>query len=265
MDFKSICIQVVDICEKVGHFILNERKHFDLNKVEYKALHDLVSYVDKESELRLVEHLYKVLPEAGFITEEKTKITIGENFNWIIDPLDGTTNYIHGLAPFCISIALKFNDEIVVGVVYELNLNEMFYAWKDGKAMLNGSPIKVSETASIEHSLLATGFPYQDYSKLDSYIEVFKELMFNSRGLRRLGSAAADLAYVACGRMDAFYEYGLNVWDVAAGSFIVERAGGKISAFDFEKDWLFDKEIIASNNLIHNEIFQLINNRFKMK
>lgn len=261
MDFQTICMQVVDICKKVGNFILNERNHFDHSRVEYKALHDLVSYVDKESELRLAEQLSKILPEAGFITEEKTRTTIGENFNWIIDPLDGTTNYIHGLAPFCISIALKYKNEIVVGVVYELNLNEMFYSWKGGKAMLNNNIIKVSETKTIEHSLLATGFPYQDYSRLDPYIEVLKNLMFCSRGLRRLGSAAADLSYIACGRMDAFYEYGLNPWDVAAGSFIVEQAGGKVSAFDLENDWLFGKEIIASNNTIHNELFKLISNK----
>jgi myo-inositol-1(or 4)-monophosphatase len=262
MDYKQICSEVIELCKKVGHFITDEKKNFTVDCVEYKDLHDLVSYVDKEAEYQIVESLSKIIPDAGFITEEKTKTTVSEDFNWIIDPLDGTTNYVHGLAPYCISIALKNKNEIVVGVVYELNLNEIFYSWKGGEAMLNGYSIKVSKIETISKSLLATGFPYKDFSKLEPYMIVFNELMFGSHGLRRLGSAAADLVYVACGRMDAFYEYGLNSWDVAAGSFIVEQAGGKVTAFDNKNNWLFDKEIIASNGLIHKELYDMIYSKF---
>lgn len=265
MDYKQITHQIIDICHTTGRYILTERSHFDKSRIAYKGLHDMVSYVDKQSEKQIVEGLIRILPEAGFITEENTINKIEKNYNWIVDPLDGTTNYIHGVSPFCISIALKFENEIVAAVVYEMNLNEMFYAWKGGSAYLNGSEIHVSATDKIDNSLLATGFPYQDYTKLESYMSVFKQLMFESRGLRRFGSAAADLVYTACGRMDGFFEYGLKSWDVAAGAFIVERAGGQISAFSNAKNWLFDKEIIAGNPLIHEYLYQLINSKFKIQ
>jgi len=242
----SVCV----IARKAGVFMANERIGFDDSKIEHKGLHDLVSYVDKSSEKLIIDELQALLPHAGFIAEEGTNNTRGERFNWIIDPLDGTTNYIHGLPIYSVSIALMDNDELVVGVVYEVGHDECFYAWKAGGAYLNGKKITVSNKTDIQHALLATGFPYADFSRMDQYISFFKWAMTNSRGIRRLGSAAADLAYVACGRFDAFWEYSLKPWDVAAGALLVKEAGGKVSDYKGGETYLFGKEIVATNNKI---------------
>jgi len=258
MNHENICKQVVDLTKNVGEFILSEQKKSNSLRVEEKGLHDFVTYVDKSSERKLVDGLEKILPEAGFIAEEGTSIKKGEKYNWIIDPLDGTTNFIHGLAPFAISIALMEDNEIILGVVHELNLDECFYAWKGGNAYLNGKTIKVSEKKTIENSLIATGFPYYDYKKIKPFLKTLEYFMQNSHGVRRLGSAATDLAYVACGRFEAFYEYSLSPWDVAAGAFIVMQAGGKVSDFSGGNNYIFGKEIIACNNLVFEEFLNTV-------
>lgn len=258
MNHEIICKQVVDLTKNVGEFILSEQKKSNSLKVEEKGLHDFVTYVDKSSERKLVDGLAIIFPEAGFIAEEGTSVKKGEKYNWIIDPLDGTTNFIHGLAPFAISIALMEDDEIILGVVHELNLNECFYAWKDGNAFLNGSIIKASEKKTIENSLIATGFPYYDYKRIKPFMETLEYFMQNSHGVRRLGSAATDLAYVACGRFEAFYEYSLSPWDVAAGAFIVKQAGGKVSDFSGGNNYIFGKEIVACNNFVFKEFSDVV-------
>ncbi|MDP4267118.1 MAG: inositol monophosphatase family protein, partial [Bacteroidota bacterium] len=217
-----------------------------------------VTYVDKNSERLIVNGLSGLINDSGFIVEENTVEKEGDVFNWIIDPLDGTTNFIHSVPCFSISIALKQEDKIVVGVVYEINSGECFYSWGGGEAYLNKSLIKVSANKTLKDSLLGTGFPYYDYSRLDKYLELFKYFMKNTHGVRRPGSAAVDLAYVASGRYDGFYEYGLNPWDVAAGAFLVEQAGGIVSDFKGKSDYLFGKEIIASNNNIFGELQSVI-------
>ena len=195
----------------------------------------------------------KLLPESGFIAEEGTSDKKGEKYNWIIDPLDGTTNYIHGLSPWAVSIALQEDNEMVIGVVYEVGLDECFYAWKNSAAFLNGKEIRVSEINKVDNALLATGFPYHDYTKIENFMKTLDYFMRHSHGLRRLGSAATDLVYVACGRIEGFYEYGLNPWDVAAGAFIVERAGGQNSDFSGSDNYFFGEEIISSNKNIFYE------------
>ncbi|WP_295711728.1 inositol monophosphatase family protein [Mucilaginibacter sp.] len=263
MALTNIANQVIEIAKQAGDFIRQERKTFDSNKIEYKGLNDMVSYVDKTAERIIVEDLRKVLPEAGFITEEKTTTTIGERYNWIIDPLDGTTNFIHGLPAFSVSIALKEYDELVLGVVYEINQDECFYAWKDAPAYLNGKEISVSKNTTVATSLLATGFPYYDFGKQAAYIELFAELMKSSHGLRRIGSAAVDLAYTACGRFDAFYEYNLNAWDVAAGIVIVKQAGGQVVNFKGGSEVLETRELLATNGKITEELLTSIQKYFK--
>lgn len=262
MDYKDICLKVNVICKIVGDFIYHENCKISEDNVEIKGKHDFVTYVDKTSEKMLVEELSKLIPESGFIAEENTSDKVGVEFNWIIDPLDGTTNFIHGIPLYAISIALKQNDEIVLGVVYEINLKECFYAWKDSNAFLNGQVIKVSETKTINDSLIATGFPYYDYARLTEYMNIFTYLLQNSRGVRRLGSAAVDLVYVACGRFEAFYEYGLRPWDVAAGAFIVQQAGGLNFDFEGEKNYIFGKEIISCNTHIAKELLHLCHINF---
>lgn len=253
MNLDLITKQVVNLSKAVGQFIKKEVDKLDKTDVEEKGIHNLVTYVDKESEKILVKELGKILPEAGFIAEEDSSLLKSEHFNWVIDPLDGTTNFIHRVPLYAISIALLDKNEVILGVIYEINLDECFYAWKNSPAFLNGKEIHVSRTNKLNNSLLATGFPYYDYSLLDPYLELFKDLMRTTRGVRRLGSAAVDLAYVACGRFDLFYEYGLQSWDVAAGAIIVKQAGGKISDFKDKHNYIFGKQVIASNKLIHNE------------
>lgn len=250
MSYQTLTLDVCKIAKEVGLFMSEERKTFDDSKIETKGVHDLVSYVDKTSEIKIINELQKLLPDAGFIAEEGTNDKRGERFNWVIDPLDGTTNYIHGLPIYSVSIALLDNNVLVSGVVYEVGHDECFYAWKNGGAFLNGKSIRVSNRAETGNALLATGFPYSDFSRLDSYIEMFKWAMTNARGVRRLGSAAADLAYVACGRFDAFWEYDLKPWDVAAGALLVAEAGGKVTDYKGGTEYLFGREIIATNGII---------------
>ncbi|MCK9450133.1 MAG: inositol monophosphatase [Bacteroidales bacterium] len=257
MDLKTLTNQVCDLCRATGQFIREQATNFTEKSVESKGLHDLVSYVDRTAEMMLINALKKDFPEAGFMAEESGN-ALAEKYNWIIDPLDGTTNFVHGVPPFSISIALKRGEDIVLGVVYEINLDECFYAWEGSPAFLNNKQIEVSDTDKIDNSLLATGFPYNDFSRMKAYLAFFEYLMQNSRGLRRLGSAAVDLAYVACGRFEAFYEYGLNPWDVAAGAFIVQQAGGKVSTFDGSDNAIFGHDILASNNKIHTEMLTAI-------
>jgi len=258
MNFALLCENVCSIAKSAGDFIRTESKKFSLSDVEMKGRNDLVSYVDKQSEEMIVSALDKLTPGCGFITEENTVDKTQKEITWIIDPLDGTTNFVHKLPCYCISIGMTVNGKLSLGVIYELNLDEMFYGYAGGKAMLNGKSIKVSSTKTVADSLIATGFPYTDYSKMDPYIKIFQHLMLNSRGLRRMGSAAVDLAYVACGRFDNFYEYGLNAWDVAAGAFLVELAGGKNSDFSGGENFLFGKEIISSNGFTHKEMLEAI-------
>ena len=253
MKIDIITKQVVNLSKEVGQYIKQEVDKLQNSDIEVKGINNLVTYVDKQSEKIIVTELAKLIPEAGFIAEENASLKKAERYNWIIDPLDGTTNFIHGLPPFAISIALMDGDEVIIGVVFEINLNECFYAWKNGPAFLNGKEIRVSKTEKLDRSLIATGFPYYDYSKLTKYMDLLSDLMQSSHGVRRLGSAAVDLAYVACGRFELFYEYGLQPWDVAAGVLIVKQAGGSVSDFSGKKDYIFGGEIIASNKLTHNE------------
>ena len=250
MDFNKILDEVKTLTYSVGKYIAKEAKSFDYNKVEEKGLNDLVSYVDKTAETLLVNGLEKILPDAGFITEEGTAGHTTENFRWIIDPLDGTTNFTHGLPVYAISIALMSGKELVLGVVYEINRNEMFTAIKGGGAFLNNTPILVSPRTKLSESLLATGFPYYNFEQIASYLKILDELMKTTHGLRRMGSAAVDLAYVACGRFEAFFEYNLNVWDVAAGALIVAEAGGKVVDFKGGDDFLFGREIVAAGEIL---------------
>ena len=242
-----------EIAKQVGAFIRKERQHFDVEKVEHKGFNDLVSYVDKEAEKKIVAALSKILPEAGFITEEGTNTTRADRYNWVIDPLDGTTNFIHGVPVFAVSIALIDGDEVILGVVYEVNRHECFYAMKGGGAFCNDTKIKVSPAPDLSASLIATGFPYYNFELIDKYLAALKSMMQKTHGLRRFGSAATDLCYVASGRIEGFFEYNLNSYDVAAGALIVQEAGGAVTDFSGGNNFVFGREIIASNGRIQEE------------
>ena len=263
IDLQTLCQEVRNLSKEVGVFIKNERIKFTIDNIEVKGKNDFVSYIDKTSEKLLIDKLSLLIPESGFIAEEGTSTKKGEIYNWIIDPLDGTTNFIHGIPCFAISIALMKQDELVLGVVYEINFDECFYAWEGSKAYLNEKEISVSKADSLGGSLLATGFPYYDYHKMEEYLKLFSYFMQHTHGLRRLGSAATDLAYVACGRFEGFYEYSLQPWDVAAGAFIVKQAGGKVTDFSGGNNFIFGKEIVAGNSACFPEFLDAVKLHFK--
>ncbi|WP_276346802.1 inositol monophosphatase family protein [Daejeonella sp. JGW-45] len=262
MDLAFLTKKVISLTEEVGEFIHGESKIFDREHIEYKGMHDMVSYVDKTAERDLVKGLSSILPEAGYITEEKTSTILADEYNWIIDPLDGTTNFIHGVPTFSISIALQRKDELVLGVVYEINRKECFSAWKDGGAYLNGKRISVSLASAVENTLLATGFPFYEFSKMEKYINVLRVLMQKCHGIRRIGSAAIDLAYVACGRFDGYFEYNLNSYDIAAGMVLVREAGGQVFDFKGGNNCFERREIIATNGKISTELLAVLGKEF---
>lgn len=258
LNYQDVLEKVITISKEVGAQIKEHSQNFKYSDIEKKGLNDYVSYVDKSAEKFIVERLKPIIPEAGFIVEENTVEYHGEKYKWIVDPLDGTTNFIHGFYPYAVSIGLMKDDEIILGVIYEIGLGECFYASKNSGAFLNGSKIQVSEKNNLNEALIATGFPYSDFDKLDKYLKLLEYFTKNTQGVRRLGSAAVDLAYVACGRFDAFYEYALNPWDVAAGIIIVKEAGGNICDFKGENNYLFGREIVASNNIIYDNLKNVI-------
>jgi len=263
MNYQEICLATCQVAREAGAFIRSEVEGLRVRNVEVKGLHNFVTEVDKRSESLIVSRLRQILPQAGFIAEEGTGVRSEDQYNWVIDPLDGTTNFIHGLPPYSVSIALMSGQEVVVGVVYEVSLDECFYAWKGGAAFLNERPIQVSTRSTVDDSLIATGFPYYDYNQLQPYMACLEYLLRHSHGVRRLGSAAADLAYVACGRFEAFYEYGLNPWDVAAGALIVQCAGGVVTDFGGGPGYVFGKELVAAAATVHPEFLSLVKRYMK--
>lgn len=258
MDLEKLCREVIVLSQNVGSFIKGEQLKLKAEMIEVKSLNSLVTYVDKTAEKKIVARLSELIPEAGFVTEEKTIEKTGQKYNWVIDPLDGTTNFIHGIPVYSVSIALKENDKVILGVVYEINQAECFYAWKGSDAFMDEKTIKTSSNKDFSEAMLATGFPYEGCRYMNGYFQLFQDLMGSCRSIRRLGSAAVDLAYVACGRFDAFYECNLNPWDVAAGAFIVQQAGGIISDFNGGENFLEGGEIIASNKHIHQPLLNKV-------
>ena len=257
MNWSNILEETVAVAREAGAFIRKERQIFDLERVELKGLNDMVSYVDKQAEQMIVDQLSKILPEAGFITEEGTSTVKGEVYHWIIDPLDGTTNFIHDLPFYSVSIGLQKNDEIILGVVYEITRSECFYALKGQGAYCNETPIRVSSAENLSSSLIATGFPYDTKGKTDAYLAILKSLTESSHGFRRLGSAALDLCYVACGRVDGYFQHNLKPYDVAGGAIIVQEAGGRLSDFRGGNDYVFGGEMVSTNGKIHQELLKM--------
>ncbi|MFO7613373.1 MAG: inositol monophosphatase family protein [Bacteroidales bacterium] len=258
MDLENITLKVCDLSRSTGQYLLEQLRLIRGKDIELKDEHNFVTYVDRHAEEMIVDELSKILPGSGFLAEEGTGGRSDNEVVWIIDPLDGTTNYVHGIPLFAISIALMISDQVVAGVVLEPNRDECFYAWKNGPAFLNNRMIRVSSAGQLQNSLIVTGFPYKRDEILDPYIRLFKGFLQRTQDLRRLGSAATDLAYVAAGRFEGFYEIGLNPWDVAAGSLIVRQAGGQVTDFDGRQDYLFGKSLVASNGHVHQEMKQVI-------
>ena len=229
--------------------------YFDRHiKIEYKGDVDLVTAADRASEKLIAERLHARWPQHGIVGEEGTRTDTGAEFRWYVDPLDGTTNFAHGYPVFCVSIALaRRDDELEVGVLYDPTRDELFAAERGHGATLNGNPIRVSKTTRLAESILGTGFPSNKRHK-NPNIYFYQQITLRSHGVRRAGSAALDLANVAAGRYDGFWEFNLNPWDTAAGVLIVREAGGKVTRFDGTPFRLDSREVLATNGLIHDEV-----------
>lgn len=228
-------------------------------EISYKGEINLVTEMDRRSERAVVEVLRAAFPDHGILAEEEARIEGVSSYRWVIDPLDGTTNYAHGYPNFAVSIALERSDEVIAGVVYDPLRDELFSAEKGAGAALNGRPIRVSAADSLIRSLLATGFPYDRAMSEKNNLNYFRELLMASQEVRRSGSASLDLCSVAAGRLDGYWELKLHPWDVAAGSLIVREAGGMVSDFSGTRFSIHDKEILASNGRIHAQMLSVIN------
>lgn len=244
-DLRRICDDVLDLSSEVSAFIRAHVNKVSEGDIEAKEKHSLVTYVDKTAEEMLVKGLSTILPNAGFITEEGTVDQSQEGLHWIIDPLDGTTNFIYKIPHFSISIALYNGKEALIGVVEEVNSQEQFSAIKNGGAFLDGKRIFVSARKRFDEAVIATGFPYRKDFEAENLFAVMAYILEHGRGIRRMGSAALDLTYVAIGRLDAYYEASLNPWDVAAGALIVQEAGGIVSDFSAGSNYHDGNQIIA--------------------
>lgn len=245
----------LDTARRAGALI-REKTH-TAHKIDKKGRINLVTEVDRASEELIFSAIRKAYPEHSILGEEQGKVSGQEsNCRWIVDPLDGTTNFASAYPCYCVSIAFELDGTVLIGVVYDPTRDEAFYALKGGGAFLNGEPIHVSEQDNLEDALLVTGFPYDIALHPEIHLGMFSDLIVKARGLRRDGSAAIDLCYIACGRFDAYWELGLSPWDVAAGNLIVSEAGGKISDFFGREHNLLYRDIVATNGKMHPAIMQ---------
>ncbi|SOE19553.1 myo-inositol-1(or 4)-monophosphatase [Spirosomataceae bacterium TFI 002] len=248
LDLRTLVKETILVAQEAAEFIQKESKAFKSSSIEYKDVNNVVSYVDKETEKLIVKGLNALGLSAGFITEEETVATSDQNgLNWIIDPLDGTANYVHGLPHYSVSIALSKGNDVLLGVVVHAVTGEVFHAIKGGGAFKNNEPISVSKNDDLGKSLLATGFPYYKFEGMSKYLQILESLMQKTHGLRRFGSAALDLAHVAEGFYDGFYEYNLNSYDMAAGVLLVQEAGGIVTDFEGGNEYLFRGDVVAGN------------------
>lgn len=249
---KELLSSVCDTAREAGELLL--KSFHSRRQVSYKGKIDLVTEMDIKSEKLIVRRLGKILPEASFLTEEESVKQQDSELKWIIDPLDGTTNYAHTFPVWCVSIALEYRGDIVLGVVFDPTRDELFTAAKGIPTKLNGDRIEVTDRTNLNQCLLATGFPYDIRVSSINNLRNFANFVKSARAVRRAGSAALDLCYVAAGRFDGFWELKLHAWDTAAGILIVENAGGKVSDFKGGRFSIYDDRLIASNGHIHGQM-----------
>lgn len=262
MDWESILQEALPVVAEAAAFIRSQAGLVADDVVEAKSRNSLVSYVDREAEGMLVSGLRAVLPAATFITEESTVEQVHDEYTWVIDPLDGTTNFLQQIPFYCVSVALVHDRDIIIGIVHDVEHDEVFYAWKGGGAWCNGKQIHVSKRHDVGDVVVATGFPYASRDVYPQLTAIFDFFLKNARGIRRLGSAALDLAYVACGRVDVYYETSLNEWDIAAGILLVTEAGGITTDFAKGDNMLQNGQVIAANAHVHADVATHIQNIF---
>ena len=248
----------IETARAAGHLLLE--KYGRITTVTKKGDYNLVTEADLASEKLIIEHIKSHYPRHTILAEESgdTVVVDGDmKWKWIIDPLDGTTNFAHGYPCFCVTMALEHQEELVIGVTYDPTRNELFTAEKGQGASLNFKPIHVSSTGKMSESLLVTGFPY-DFKDRHDFARHLTDFLLGARGVRRDGSAAIDMAYVACGRFDGFWEEGLNPWDIAAGVLMIREAGGLVTNYDGSPLSIYKPPICASNGVIHDEMLAVL-------
>ena len=231
-------------------------------KIETKSANDFVSDVDKQAEQAIIDTIKDAYPDHAFLAEE-SGVAGDSDYTWIIDPLDGTTNYLHGFPQYAISIALQHQDKLMQAVIYDPTRNELFTASRGAGALLNNQRIRCSPRRSLNGALIGTGFPFKEQARLELFLDTFRALFPMTSGIRRPGSAALDLAYVACGRLDGFWEFGLCPWDMAAGVLLIEEAGGAVSDMVGRENYLHGGDVIAGNTYVHTEIHKLFRDVLK--
>lgn len=250
----------VQAAYNAGNIIQQESRNLERIKVERKGNNDFVSEVDKKAEQIIINTILKAFPSHNILSEEQGELSNKSDVTWIIDPIDGTTNYIHGHPQYSISIAIKHDDKITHGIVFDPNRNDIYTAELGKGAQLNNGRLRVSKTSSLADSLLATGFPTYNMDLLDRYLSIFKVMLESTSGQRRAGSAALDLAYVAAGMVDGFWEFALKPWDIAAGYLLVKEAGGLVCDFDGGQEFIDSGNIIAANPKLISQILKIIQN-----
>lgn len=241
-----------------GDIIARYSKDLEKLQVEVKSHNDFVSQVDKEAENIIIQSIRKSYPKHHILAEESGEVIGSEEYQWIIDPLDGTTNFLHGFPQYSVSIGIKKGEILEHAVVYDPSREELFSASRGQGAQLNKRRIRVSPARGLKGSLLGTGFPFREVDYVDTYIAMFKDFMLKTAGIRRPGSAALDLAYVAAGRLDGFWEINLKPWDVAAGALLVREAGGLVGSFIGEDTFLHSGNIIAATPKVFHEMLQVV-------
>ena len=256
-NLQELAMAVCRIARDAANYIAEERRTFSDERVERKHAHDYVSYVDKGSERRIVEALRQLLPEAGFITEEGTATHGDEQYCWVVDPLDGTTNFIHGYAPYCVSIALCRGHEQMIGVVCEVVSSHCYYAWQGGGAWRDGVPLHVA-THSIGDALLCLQLPYNSDAYRPTIHRLIDTFYGRAASVRMIGSAAMALCYVAEGSLDGYMEQYIGQWDFMAGALIVAEAGGRVTDYDGHDDFTQGNSVVAANPLIHADLLSAI-------
>lgn len=262
MNYQNELAAARETAQKARQLVVSYAKNRHTLNVDYKGKHDLVTQADVESEKLILTRLKALFPDDHYMAEESASARQLKYRTWIIDPIDGTTNFTHGLSPHCVSIGLFEDGKPVVGVVLEVAGGEEFYAAKGMGAYRNEEPIKVSTNAQPKEYLIGTGFPYRDLGLVDAYLEVFKTLMAETQGVRRPGAASYDLCMVASGRYDGFYEYGLAPWDVAAGAAIILEAGGVINDWQNGDNWLFGNRFVAGNSACTRYLINVLQAHF---
>ena len=252
-------ITAVKAARRAGQVISRASLDISQLKVNAKQQSDYVTEVDKLAESAIIEILRETYPNHAILAEESGSSGDSQaEYQWIIDPLDGTTNFIHGFPQYAVSIGLAHKGVLSHAVVYDTTRNELFTASKGGGAFLNEKRIRVSKRAKLEEALIGTGFPYRSFVHIDAYIAIFRELMQKTSGLRRPGAASLDLAYVACGRLDGFWEFGLSPWDMAAGALLISEAGGLVGDLRGEPNYLASGNFVGGNPKVFSQLLQVI-------